>query len=94
MLYELFKSTYIIQCGCQSKCGVTNYYNGMTNYSMTNFLNNNFEKKSLNSDGQRFHKYQHKRTMISHLKLLNSKTSTTYGLGNPGPVCGQTKMWR
>ena len=59
-----------------------------------------FVKESLNSDGEQFHQYQQNGqppltitshltttshlTITSDLKQLNTKKTTTYGVGNPG----------
>jgi hypothetical protein len=42
-------------------------------------------KRSLNSDGHQFHQYQQIGTISSHLNALNTKKTTTYDIGNPGP---------
>ena len=51
-------------------------------------------KECLNSDDQLFHQYKKKDKQInSHLKLLNTKSTTTYDIGHPGPVMRLAQKW-
>jgi hypothetical protein len=53
-------------------------------------------KEDLNSNGHQLHQYQQnelKQDLSNQLNSLNTRQSTTYDIGNPGPGLGQSQTF-